>query len=239
MAEKDYYEVLEVHPNASGEMVKNAYRFLAVKYHPDRHDLAKKEWAHRKFIEISEAYQVLSDPVVRRDYDRAGHTVEAEKPADARVDEEAYFYYRIGLEHYEEAKRGGTFKILFGICRRYLDFATDDFATVLDDYPTSKYTEDAHYYYIRALVDEHRYTDDYIKDLKEEFGEFLSEYPKSKWTGELKLQLARLYCFRERNFKKTKELLKDFMVLYPQETLAEEAKILLEYISFKIERKKK
>ncbi len=71
MAEKrDYYEVLGVSKNASKEEVKDAYRKLAMRYHPDRNKAADAE---DKFKEISEAYAVLSDNQKRRQYDTLGH----------------------------------------------------------------------------------------------------------------------------------------------------------------------
>jgi len=239
MAEKDYYEILEVHRNASREMIKTAYRFLALRYHPDRHDLARKEWAHGKFVELSQAYQVISDPAARREYDRGSYDVETEKPAEARIDEEAYFYYRIGLEHYKDAEKTGTLRILFGRRKRYLKLAMDDFATVLDDYPASKYGEDAHYYYIRILAGEYRYTVDHIKELKEEFDEFFNEYPRSKWKEELKLQFAKFYYFKEKNPEKAKALLEDVRVFCSQGVLAEEAKILSGFMDRKMRQKEK
>ena len=68
---KDYYEVLSVPKGASQDEIKKAYRKLAFKYHPDRNkgNKAKEE----KFKEASEAYQVLSDPKKREQYDRFGH----------------------------------------------------------------------------------------------------------------------------------------------------------------------
>lgn len=70
MNKRDYYEVLGVPQNATKEEVKNAYRQLALKYHPDRN---KSPDAEEKFKEISEAYAVLSDDEKRRQYDLFGH----------------------------------------------------------------------------------------------------------------------------------------------------------------------
>lgn len=68
---RDYYEVLGVSRTATDQELKQAYRRLAVKHHPDKNqgDPAAEE----KFKEISEAYQVLSQPEVRARYDRFGH----------------------------------------------------------------------------------------------------------------------------------------------------------------------
>jgi molecular chaperone DnaJ len=73
MAEKrDYYEVLGVPKNATLDQIKQAYRALARKYHPD---VTKEDKAHaeERFKEISEAYEVLVDEEKRKLYDQYGH----------------------------------------------------------------------------------------------------------------------------------------------------------------------
>jgi len=71
MAQKrDYYEVLGVEKKASNDQIKDAYRKLALQYHPDRN---KEAGAEDKFKEISEAYAVLSDAQKRTQYDHLGH----------------------------------------------------------------------------------------------------------------------------------------------------------------------
>lgn len=72
MTEKrDYYEVLGVKRDASKDEIKDAYRKLAMQFHPDRN---KDPGAEERFKEISEAYAVLSDDQKRQTYDQLGHT---------------------------------------------------------------------------------------------------------------------------------------------------------------------
>uniref|UniRef100_A0A1B6E987 J domain-containing protein n=1 Tax=Clastoptera arizonana TaxID=38151 RepID=A0A1B6E987_9HEMI len=67
----DYYKVLEVTKHSSTSDIKKAYRRLALKWHPDKNPDNPDE-ANKKFKEISEAYEVLSDDKKRRMYDQYG-----------------------------------------------------------------------------------------------------------------------------------------------------------------------
>lgn len=72
MANKNYYDILDISKEASDEEIKKAYRKLAMKYHPDRNQGNKE--AEEKFKDINEAYQVLSDPQKKAQYDQFGTT---------------------------------------------------------------------------------------------------------------------------------------------------------------------
>ncbi len=70
---RDYYEVLGVQKSASLDVIKKAYRELALKFHPDRVPHEQKKEAEEKFKDISEAYAILSDANKRALYDQHGH----------------------------------------------------------------------------------------------------------------------------------------------------------------------
>ena len=70
MEKRDYYEVLGLQKGASEAEIKKAYRQMAKKYHPD---VNKEADAEAKFKEINEAYEVLSDPQKKANYDQFGH----------------------------------------------------------------------------------------------------------------------------------------------------------------------
>jgi molecular chaperone DnaJ len=70
-SKRDYYEILNVSRNANDQELKQAYRKLAIQFHPDKNQGDKE--AEEKFKEINEAYQILSSPDLRARYDRLGH----------------------------------------------------------------------------------------------------------------------------------------------------------------------
>ena len=70
MASKDYYETLGLQKGASDDEIKKSFRKLAIKYHPDKNQ--GNDEAEAKFKEINEAYQVLSDPQKKAQYDQFG-----------------------------------------------------------------------------------------------------------------------------------------------------------------------
>ncbi|BCG80177.1 DnaJ domain-containing protein [Mesorhizobium sp. 113-3-3] len=61
----DYYELLEISPNANSETIERVFRYFAMRYHPDNQDTGNES----RFSEILEAHNVLKDPVKRARYD--------------------------------------------------------------------------------------------------------------------------------------------------------------------------
>lgn len=89
-----YYDALGVAPNASEIEIKKAYRKLAIKLHPDKNP--DDPTAHEKFQSIGEAYQVLSEPELRKQYDQLGK--EGAKPDSGFVDPSEFFTMIFGGE---------------------------------------------------------------------------------------------------------------------------------------------
>lgn len=79
----DYYEILEVHPKASQEIIKKAYLTLAKKYHPDTTTF-DKAYSEQKIKQINEAYRVLSNEQLRSEYDRKRTIKSSDYGAESR-----------------------------------------------------------------------------------------------------------------------------------------------------------
>jgi molecular chaperone DnaJ len=109
---RDYYEVLGLQKSSGKEDIKNAYRKLALQYHPDRN---KEPGAEEKFKEISEAYAVLSDDEKRKRYDTYGHVgpEEVYRGSEANFDEVfrdiGFGGFRDIFEQLLGGRRGGGF----------------------------------------------------------------------------------------------------------------------------------
>src|SRR6185503_10388642 len=71
-SKRDYYEILGVSKSVTADEIKKAYRKVAMQHHPDRNPGDHN--AEEKFKEAAEAYEVLSDPDKRAQYDRYGHS---------------------------------------------------------------------------------------------------------------------------------------------------------------------
>lgn len=78
---KDYYSILEISKNSSEKEIRRAYRRLAKQYHPD---INKSKDAHEKFIEITEAYEILINQRFQYDYQPSGTTTDEWKKAEYR-----------------------------------------------------------------------------------------------------------------------------------------------------------
>ena len=81
---ENYYEVLQVSPSATKEIIDKAYKTLAKKYHPDANPVEKKQWAEENFKRINAAYEIISDDEKRKKYD------EQLKRIKKQEDEERY-----------------------------------------------------------------------------------------------------------------------------------------------------
>ena len=116
MAGKDYYQILGVSRNASEKEIKQAYRRLARKHHPDLNPGDKS--AEAKFKEINAAYEVLSNPEKRKKYDQFGEQWEyAEQFAKSGGQERARWDFGKGgttFEYGDLSDFGGIFSSLFG-----------------------------------------------------------------------------------------------------------------------------
>jgi curved DNA-binding protein len=109
---KDYYKTLGVNRNASQDEIKNAFRKLAIQYHPDKNKGDAK--AEEKFKEINEAFQVLSDPEKRKKYDQFGSNWEQYSRGGGRPEDYNWGQWASGPSGYQRSVNMDDFADIFG-----------------------------------------------------------------------------------------------------------------------------
>jgi molecular chaperone DnaJ len=112
MAKRDYYEILEVTRTSEADGIKKSYRRLAIKYHPDKNPGDKT--AEEKFKELSEAYEILSDPQKRSAYDQYGHAAFDPRQRARGGGGDFHDPFDIFREVFGGAGGGSIFENLFG-----------------------------------------------------------------------------------------------------------------------------
>ena len=113
MATKSHYELLEVFPKATLQEIKDAFRFLLFRFHPD-HNKGKEEWAVQQTMALVEAYHVLSDEKRRAHYDLLRSLKLREEPpakkgfalfgGKASAADGAAVPYKAGLDQFKEGE---------------------------------------------------------------------------------------------------------------------------------------
>jgi curved DNA-binding protein CbpA len=129
----DYYEVLQLSPRATADMVERVYRFLAKRFHPDNLETGDSE----RFGKIHEAYQVLNDPERRAAYDVAYENVQSVQwkvfdqaaATDGRAEDRQIIHAILSLLYVERRRdpmRGGLGAIvlerMLGVPQEHLQF---------------------------------------------------------------------------------------------------------------------
>ena len=121
---KDFYQILGVARDASAEEIKRAYRKLAIRFHPDKNP--GNASAEEKFKEVSRAYQVLSDPEKRRQYDTYGEAAFTGAPPEGAAPNGSGAFTGFGGEGFYRDPYD-LFSQVFGGGTGEMHFTYDDF----------------------------------------------------------------------------------------------------------------
>jgi hypothetical protein len=145
----NYYDILEISPTASDEVIHSAYKALVKKYHPDVYE-GDSEFAHRQMLKINEAYEVLSDAEKRRQYDMQLHSehqqqsVTEEEPPEPEYHSQPYYQ---DSEPYSQSKNhpGCLFSLIKLCIFLYIIYAAIRFlggkADTISSYISTKWSE--------------------------------------------------------------------------------------------------
>lgn len=107
---KNYYDMLQINKNASPEIIEKAYKVLVKKYHPDLQTEENKKQAQEMLKEINEAYEILSTPEKKEDYDRflqkqeTTHQTNSPSSTTNQQSEEELLYWQKLHEEVEKEK---------------------------------------------------------------------------------------------------------------------------------------
>ena len=233
MEQKDYYEILQVHHKAGPEVIKKAYKILAAEYHPDKHHTSKKKWADERFKMICEAYEVLSDPASRSEYDLLLRSKASDAYAhdrDVEYERAAFYHLRRGLQYYERSTATGLLNSLLGRWVSDLEKTQAHLLNVISSLPDAALVEDARYYYFCALTRLCDYSPDFLESVRDEFELFLSDYPSSKWVPHIKLEMADFYVVKCFDFKQAQVVLEEIIGETMDEDLATACSARLSYL---------
>ena len=116
--EKNYYKILGVSRTATSKEIKSAYRKLALQWHPDKVKEDQKEEAEKKFQDIGEAYEVLSDEELRAKYDRGEDVFENQGGQQHHTNPfqfyNQHFQHGGGGQHFRRQGGGQRFHVRYG-----------------------------------------------------------------------------------------------------------------------------
>jgi len=158
MTHKDYYQILGLDKTASADQVKQAYRKMAMQYHPDRNQ-GKEEWANEKFKDINESFSILSDPEKRNQYDQFGFVgsvsdIFGSQSPRATFDDFIQDFEEDGLDN-------GLFNDIFGDISHNTGFAYHKFTRGFRNSKDMKFDVSGDFK-LEDFIDNKSFSDDYV-----------------------------------------------------------------------------
>ena len=206
---------------------------MAKRYHPDKHPEDKQEWAHTKFKELSEAYNVLRHPELRKKYDfrrlkqPGGHQDHVSSYEYISDREKAYFYYRTGQKYFERTYKKVLSCHYSGRREDDLLVAENNFLEVIQSYPQTPITESANSYYFYCLVRKFDYTTRHREKVEREYDFLKRNYRNGKWAYQDDLEMARFHLLKGFQPQRSVGILQDLLNQPISNEMKVETEILL------------